>query len=180
VETPEPGLTLSRRSFIALSAGTVAVLAAAYAGLRQVGVYPTVAPTLGLRVLTDKEVAIFRRLGDYLVPPGGPLPGSGGDDESIRRMDALFAGLPPHKLQLSRALPLVFEHGTTLDRFGARCMSKLPEHRCEQYLSSWSSSEFVPQMQLWVAAKTFFGLSYFERPDVLAGMGFAVLCGRPS
>ena len=172
---------ISRRSVLVFGTATAGVLAAAYAGLRQVGRYPEVGPELaGLSVLSDKEVAIFRRLGDLLLPPGGPLPGSGGDDETVRRMDDFFAGMPEHKRRLTLALPLAFEHGTTLDRFGARCLTQLPDGRCETYLTGWSDSTVIVKAQLWTALKTFYGMTYFERPDVLAAMGFAIPCGRPS
>lgn len=159
---------------------TTGVLLAAYAGLRQVGKYPDPGPGLTqLQVLSPKQVAIFRRLGDLLLPPGGPLPGSGGDDETIRRMDAFYASMPAHKQQLTGALPLAFEHGTGLDRFGARCLTRLPDERCETYLGSWSESTVIVKAQLWTALKTFYGMTYFERPGVLAAMGFAIPCGRP-
>ncbi|MCO4772950.1 MAG: hypothetical protein KDA24_23155 [Deltaproteobacteria bacterium] len=173
--------TISRRSMLVFGAATTGVLAAAYAGLRQVGTYPEPGPQLeGLSVLSRKEVAIFRRLGDQLLPPGGPLPGSGGDDETLRRMDAFYASMPDHKRTLSRGLPLAFEHGTGLDRFGARCFTKLGEERCAAYLTGWSDSQLIVKAQLWTALKTFYGMTYFERPEVLASMGFAVPCGRPS
>lgn len=173
--------TVSRRSVLVFGAATAGVLAAAYAGLRQIGDYPDVPPELeGLLILTPKEVAIFRRLGDMLLPPGGPLPGSGGDDETIRRMDAFYADMPPHKQQLTRGLPLAFEHGTGLDRFGARCFTRLPDDRCTTYLEGWSDSTLIVKAQLFTAVKTFYGMTYFERPDVLAAMGFAIPCGRPT
>ncbi len=156
------------------------VLLTAYAGLRQVGKYPDPGPQLaGLKVLSPKQVAVYRRLGDFLLPPGGPLPGSGGDDETIRRMDAFYASMPEHKQKLTGALPLAFEHGTSLDRFGARCLTRLPEDRCEAYLGAWADSTVVVKAQLWTALKTFYGMTYFERPGVLAAMGFAIPCGRP-
>jgi len=179
--TPDAA-TWSRRSMLAFSAATVGVLAAAYAGLRQVGTYPDVEPTLDLdlQVFGPKEVAIFQRLGDLLLPPGGPMPGSGGDDESIRRMDAFYASMPEHKRRLSLGLPLAFEHGTGLDRFGARCFTRLPEDKCEGYIDGWADSKLIVKAQLFTALKTFYGMTYFERPDVLAAMGFAIPCGRPT
>ena len=181
VPAADDAFVVSRRAVLVLGAAATGVLAAAYAGLRQVGTYPEPPKALsGLTVLTDKEVAIFTRLGDLLLPPGGPLPGSGGDDETIRRMDAFYAGMPQHKLALTRGLPLAFEHGTTLDRFGARCMTALPDQRCVEYLEGWADARIIVKAQLWTALKTFFGMTYFERPDVLAVMGFAVPCGRPS
>jgi hypothetical protein len=174
-------VTISRRSMLVFGTAAAGLLAAAYAGLRQVGDYPEPGPELaGLTVLTAKEVAIFQRLGDLLLPPGGSLPGSGGDDDTVRRMDGFFASMPAHKRTLCRGLPLAFEHGTSLDRFGARCLTQLPDGRCETYLSSWSDSEMIVKAQLWTALKTFYGMTYFERPDVLAAMGFAVPCGRPA
>jgi hypothetical protein len=150
------------------------VLLAAYPALRQVGSYP--AQPLDLQILTPKEVAIFRRLGDFLIPPGTELPGSGGDDETIRRIDRLLAGAPDEKRRLLRALPLVFEHGTALDTYGARRLTALPSELGDRFLAEWASSDDPLKSQLWVAAKTAFGFSYFERPDVLAAMGWAVAC----
>mgnify|MGYP006919647942 CR=1 FL=1 len=174
-------IVLSRRKVLVLGAAATGLLAAAYQGFRQVGRYPDVGPELSaLLIFTPKEVAIWRLLGDLLLPPGGPLPGSGGDDETIRRLDAFYAGMPAHKLPLTRGLPLAFEHGTTLDRFGARCMTKLPDGRCATYLEGWADSDVIVKTQLWTALKTFFGMTYFERADVTAAMGFATVCGRPS
>jgi hypothetical protein len=177
----EPDLlhvALSRRQVFALGAAASALLAAAYATLRQVGVYET--PNQAYEILTPKEVAVLKRLGAFLLPPGSPLPGHGGDDETLRRIDELLAGLPEHKRRLVRALPQVFEHGTTLERYGARCMSKMSDDRCDEYLTDWANDETVIRAQLWVAGKTLYGMSYFERPDVLAAMACPIQCGGES
>lgn len=166
---------LSRRQFFALSGGAVALLLTAYHTLRQAGRYEP-GPG-GFELLTAKEAAIFRVLGEFLVPSGVGLPGSAGDDETLRRIDRFLLGAPPPRRRLLRALPLVFEHGTALDRFGARRLTALPAARLEGYLTEWAESEEPVQAQLWVALKTAYGLSYFERPDVLTALGCPVGCG---
>lgn len=153
------------------------LLGAAYATVRQIGTYPE--PLQAYRTLIPKEVAIFKRLGEYLIPPSELFTGHGGDAETLRRLDALLADLPQHKRALVRALPHVFEHGTGLDRFGARCMSKLSDEKCEAYLDDWSTledGELLLRQQLWMGLKTLYGMTYWERPEVLAEMGCPVPC----
>ncbi len=168
-------VALSRRQVFVLGAAASGLLAAAYAGLRQVGIYEK--PSQTYKVLTPKEAVVLAKLGEFLLPPGSALPGHGGDDATLIRIDALLASLPQHKRTLVRALPQVFEHGTSLERFGARCMSKLPTARCEEYLTDWANDETTLRAQLWVAGKLLYGMSYFERPDVLAAVGCEIPCG---
>ncbi len=168
-------VALSRRQVFVLGGAATALLAAAYATLRQVGIYET--PSQDYRILSPKEAAVLRKLGEFILPPGSPLPGHGGDDVTLRRIDELLAGLPKHKRRLVRALPQVFEHGTTLERYGARCMSKMPDARCQEYLTDWATDETALRAQLWVAGKTLYGMSYFERPDVLLAINCPIPCG---
>ena len=174
----EPDLlhvSLSRRQVFVLGAAASALLATAYATLRQVGIYEK--PDQAYEVLTPKEVAVLRRLGQFILPAGSSLPGHGGDDETLRRIDALLASLPDHKRRLVRALPQVFEHGTSLERYGARCMSKMGDERCDEYLTDWANDETILRAQLWIAGKLLYGMSYFERPDVLAALQCPIPCG---
>lgn len=158
-----------------MSAGAATLLLTAYHTLRQVGRYER--PGQDFRVLSAKEAAIFAVIGDFILPPNEGLPGSGGDAETLRRIDKLFHGAPPKRRRLLRALPLVFEHGTALDRFGARRLTGLPPHRLHNYLTEWAEAEDAIQAQLWVALKTAYGFAYFERPDVLAALGCPIGCG---
>ncbi len=168
-------VALSRRQALAVGAGGAALLATAYATLRQVGTYE--APSQDFVTLTPKEAVIFERLGEFMLPGGNGLPGSGGDAITLAGIDRLLTGLPPHKLTLVRALPHVFEHGTTFDRYGARCMSKLPDDRCERYLEDWANDETAIRAQLWAALKMVFGMTYFERHDVLKAVDCPIPCG---
>ncbi len=174
-ESPQ-SIQLSRRRFLVLGVGATSLLAAAYASVRQVGCYPE--PVSTYEHLTPKEAAVFALLGDYFIPPGGDdLPGSAGDEATLRRLDVVLGGTPLWKRRLLRALPLVFEHGSGLDRFGARSMTNLPPERLEEYLAQWERSRAVVRLQLWAAVKVTYGLTYFERPDVMEAMDMTPHCG---
>ncbi len=170
-------LGLSRRRFLVLGAGAAGLLATAYATLRQVGCYPEPEIPVEWKRLTTKTASTFAILGDYLIPPGGDLPGSAGDDVTLRRIDDLLDMLPDFKRRLLLALPLVFEHGSGLDRFGARSMTRLPPERVAEYLGEWEQSRAVVRLQLWAALKILYSLTYFERPDVMEAIGMPILCG---
>ncbi len=165
----------SRRQFLVLGTGATAVLTAAYVGLRQVGSYPV--PEAEFEILTPKTAAIFAVLGDFLFPPDSPLPGHGGDTETLLRIDALLREVPPEMRKLLLALPLAFEHGTALERFGARAMTKLTANRRDAYLESWTTTENLTSTQIWLALKTVLGLTYMDRPDVARAMGLTPNCG---
>ena len=157
---------LSRRHFL-LGVGAASLLSAAIA-IPQIGSYPKT--TLNIQTLSDREVHIYRILGDWLLPSGGGLPGSGGDDVTIMRIDVLLTNLPPDQRQLLKALPLVFEHGTALNRFAQSRMSALSSQERELYLRSWTESTNLISAQLVAALRTMYALSYFERIDVQEAM----------
>lgn len=163
---------LSRRHFL-LGVGAATLLSAA-AALPQMGGYP--ATTLEVQTLSDREVRIYQVLGDWLLPSGGGLPGSGGDDITILRIDALLTNLPPNQRRLLKALPLVFEHGTALDRFAQSRMSSLTPQERETYLKSWTQSTNLIAAQLVAALRTMYALSYFERIDVQKAMHVPPSC----
>ena len=167
-------IRLSRRQVIALGAAAVGVTALAYAVLRQVGEYP--APPKAFTHLSPKEHAVYVLIGDFMLPPGGPLPGSAGDAETLRRIDHFLGRLPPHHMRVVSALPHVFEHGPALDRFGARSLTQLPFEVQRQTLQSWADAQGPLEAQLWAAMKIVYSVSYFERPDVLQALGMAPFC----
>ncbi len=170
-------MELTRRRFLLLGTAAAGVLATAYATLRQVGgEYPT--NDLGLQLLGDKEVHVLRLVGDWAIPPGGPFEASGGDDEAIRGLERFIEVLPEPKRSLAIALPLVFEHGTALDRFGARRLSRLPAERQDQWLREFAEGDAV-RAQLFMAYKSMLAMPFFDRPDVLRGMGYRIGCGGP-
>ncbi len=166
--------TLTRRHLIFGTAATAA-LTAAYHGVRQAGTYGP-AP-FETQVVTPKQATVYRIVGDFMLPTGGGLPGSGGDADTLRRIDQFIATLPTQKRTLVSALPLAFEHGTLLDRYGARCLSALPDARAQAYLTSWAEGSDIVTQQLWLAMKSIVSMGYFDRPDVLAAMHMAAACG---
>ena len=166
-------IRISRRQFL-FGAGAITLLGVLYTGYRQLGEYPE--NTLNLRHLSDKEVVIYRILGNWILPAGGPLPGSGGDDECLRRIDAIFDNIPEGKRTLLSALPLAFEHGTLLDHLGSTCLSQLSAEVATSYLDDWATSQNLIRCQLMAALKAMYGFSYFERDDVLTAMNIPPLC----
>ena len=74
------------------------------------------------------------------------------------------------------ALPLVFEHGTALDRFASARLTALSPTEIDQYMRSWAESPQLISAQLFAALRTIFGLSYFERLDVQKAVSMPFLC----
>ncbi|MEZ4320040.1 MAG: hypothetical protein R3F61_21195 [Myxococcota bacterium] len=168
-------LELSRRNVLLLGSGAVALLLGVYPAMRQIGCYP--APPEPFEHLGAKSAAIYALLGDFLAPPGGPLPGSGGDLESLRRLDRLLGSVPSTTATLLRALPLAFEHSTALDRYGARSLYHLPPDRQREFLVEWAEADDLIRAQLFMALRSTVGMMYFERPEVVRAMHIAPGCG---
>ena len=153
---------ITRRQFL-LGSGAISILTAAHL-LPQIDSYPT--HQIPVHALSDRTVHIYRILGNWLIPEGGGIPGSGGDDITIQRIDALHRHLPEGQQFLLSALPLVFEHGTALNRFASKRMTSLSPKERDTYLSSWmTTTELIPA-QLVAALRTMFAMTYFERIDV--------------
>tara|TARA_B100000519_G_scaffold112029_1_gene97036 strand:- start:140 stop:418 length:279 start_codon:yes stop_codon:yes gene_type:complete len=88
----------------------------------------------------------------------------------------MMAGLPEGRRWLLAALPMVFEHGTALDHFGAARLTAMPDQEADAYLAAWAHSTSVVRAQLMAAAKALYGFAYFERPEVLAAMQIPPHC----
>ena len=154
-------MKISRRQFLFGSA-TIAALTTAAITIPQLGGYPSRA--LPFQVLSDREAHIYHILGEWFLPKGGPLPGSGGDDETLLRIDAMFIDIP--KAQRRQLL----------DRFASKRLTALSAEAREQYLQNWTQSNNIIRMQLLAAIKTMYAFSYFERLDVLNAMGLSPHC----
>jgi hypothetical protein len=166
-------ISISRRQFI-LGAGALSALGSTYATYRQIGEYP-LKPEYIL-YLNDKEYAIYRSIGDVLIPEGGSLPGSGGDEISMTKLDSMFANIPEGKRELLGALPLAFEHGTVIHSLGSACFTQLSVVEQAVYMQKWVDSTLLIPAQLLAALKTLYGFSYFERQDVLRAIGMPAFC----
>lgn len=164
----------SRRHLV-IGGAAAALLAAAWPVARQLGSYPAL--TWRPEVLSPKQAAVYAVIGDFIAPPGPPLPGAGGDRVTLERLDAWLAGVPATKATLIAALPLAFEHGTALDRYGALRLTHLPAPAREEALVAWAESRDPVRAQLWTVIKVLFGFAYFDRPDVLRAARLTVPCG---
>jgi hypothetical protein len=168
---------ISRRQFL-FGAATVTLLTSLYTSYRHIGNYPS--HSLQLNNLSDKEVTIYRIIGNWLLPKGGALPGSGGDDVSIQLIDRMLINIPEGKRELLAALPLAFEHGTLLHEIGSQALSNMPTADQITYLNEWANSSNLIRCQLLAALKTMYAFSYFEREDVLTAMNLRAICRVPS
>ena len=157
-------------------AAATGVLATAWATVRQVG-GPYREPPPNLLAMSPKEYQVFGIVGDFLIPPGGELPGSAGDEITLRGVDAFIHSAMPDKRWLMLSLAHVFEHGTALDRYGARSLTRLPPHLQRVDLEAWATSTTLVSAQLWMAAKSIYAFPYFDRPDVRDAMRFRAVCG---
>ena len=164
---------ISRRQLL-LGTGATALLSSAFMLYRQLGEYPE--ETIDLYSLSNKESAIYRYIGKWLLPPGGGMPGHGGDDITIARIDRILLQVPPGKRWMLNALPVVFEHGTAFSHFGAKRLTNLSTETGYPYLEGWANSDMVVKSQLWSALKAMYGFSYFERDDVLEAMQTSSHC----
>ena len=170
-------LQLNRRAFL-MGTGATLLLTTLYTGYRQLGTYP--AHNLSTANLSNKEIHIYRILGNWLLPPSQELPGSGGDDEAILALDQMFKNVPEGKRFLLSALPLAFEHGTVLSALGATSLSQMPAEEQTAYLNTWGDSTNLIETQLLAAVKTFFGFAYFEREEVLEAIQIPPFCKSAS
>ena len=170
-------ISISRRQLI-LGAGALSILGTTYATYNQIGEYPQ--RPEDILFLDDKEYAIYKSIGNVLIPVGGNLPGSGGDEISMRKLDSMFANIPDGKRELLGALPLVFEHGTVIHFFGSSRFTQLPVDEQTSYMKKWANSTLLIPAQLLAALKTLYGFSYFERQDVLHAIGMPPFCAVSS
>jgi len=170
-------IRFSRRQLL-LGAGAVSILTLAWTGYRQVGFYSP--PDFPLHNISPKEAKILQVLGDWLIPIGGGITGSGGDKKTIQRIDQILAGVPQQKRYLLHALPLAFEHGSALFSFGSKSMTKMSDDDRENYLNDWANSDNLIRCQLMAALKTLYGFGYFDRPEVLEACGLPYFCGKVS
>lgn len=159
-----------------MGTGAVSILGLAWGTYRHIGVYED--PGFVLNTLSYREASILSVLGDWLIPPGDGVPGSGGDQTTITRIDSMLGGVPEQKRFLLSALPLAFEHGTLLFSLGSQRLTKMDEEERDAYLLDWAQSTDIVRCQLMAAVKALYGFGYFDREDVLKACGLPYFCGN--
>ena len=163
---------ISRRNFLIGSAGVGMITAAV--GVGHLGSYPD--PPIELTNLSLREAHIFRMIGQWMAPPTEGLPGHGGDMTTLKNIDEMLGEVPEGMRTLLSGLPLAFEHGPLLLKWGSRRMTDLSEADLDEYLTTWSQSTLTPLCQLMAALKTLYGFAYYERSDVLEAIGIPGIC----
>ena len=91
-------------------------------------------------------------------------------------IDTLYRNLPSDQERLMLALPIVFEHGTALDRLGSQRFTNLSPQDKDSYMNGWATAESLIGKQLFAALRAMFALSYFERIDVQEAMHVPPSC----
>ncbi|MCO4743870.1 MAG: hypothetical protein KC912_03715 [Proteobacteria bacterium] len=165
---------LTRRRFLALAGGTVAVGAGATGGVMLLrGSAPGVD---GLRQLSAQGYRTIAAVARTHLPPGGAVP-SGADDAGLARaFDGWLADEPPEVIRdLSMALHLV-EFGPMLFDGQAATFSNLAPDAQLKHWEGWLYAENDTRRQVAVAFKKFLALVFFDRPEVWAAIGY----GGPS
>ena len=163
---------ISRRNLLIGSAGVGMITAAV--GVGHLGPYPD--SQISLTNLSPREAHIFQVIGRWMAPPTDGLPGHGGDTITLKHIDEMLGEVPEGMRTLLSGLPLAFEHGPILLKWGSRRMTELSETDIDEYLTEWSQSTLTPMCQLMAALKTLYGFAYYERSDVLEAIGIPGIC----
>jgi hypothetical protein len=160
------------------AAGSLAVVGAAGVAVQgHAHRYAAVTPACPLRAFEPREFRIVASLADVLFPPGNALGISGRQARVPEYIDHMVAGMEPDKATETKAMFLLFEHGTLAFGLRRKRFTDLPAHAKETYLRRWERSRVYSRRLLAAGLKTYLGLAYFAHPDVRAAMGTRRACG---
>ncbi len=139
--------------------------------------YSEVEPACELLAFTKREFQIVADLANILFPPGNPLGISGREARVAEYIDRMVAGMEEDKATETKAMFLLFEHGTLAFGLRTRRFTDLPVTEKERYLRRWERARIYSKRMLAAGLKTYLGLAYFAHPDVRARLGAKRLCG---
>jgi hypothetical protein len=157
----------------------VLLAGAAFTAVSLVGVGGVVlhldAPAPGARLLSVRELAIVRALGEVLLP-AGDFPIHGGDPSVVAEVDRIVDQvLDPLHGRGFRYLLRSFEFGA-LTGHGA-LFSALPVAQRREVMKVWADPAVLPRRIGWEALRVVVSMAYFSRPPVTAAMGWRSICG---
>ena len=139
--------------------------------------YAAVKPACELLAFTRREFQIVADLADVLFPPGNALGITGSDARVPEYLDRMVAGMESDKATETKAMFLLFEHGTLAFGLRTRRFTDLSLVAKETYLRRWERSRVYSRRLLAAGLKTYLGLAYFAHPDVRRAMGTKRACG---
>ncbi|MBA2321764.1 MAG: hypothetical protein H0V89_11490 [Deltaproteobacteria bacterium] len=133
------------------------------------------APAVGARILSVRELAIVRAIGEALMPPG-VFPIDGGAPSVALEIDRVVAEvLEPLHARGFRYLLRSFEFGPLTRQHGL--FTSLPLDRRREVMAVWADPTFLPRRIGWEAIRAVFGMAFFSRPEVVQAMGWRSICG---
>lgn len=139
--------------------------------------YGEVEPACDLLAFSKREFQIVADLADILFPPGNALGISGREARVAEYIDRMVAGMEDDKATETKAMFLLFEHGTLAFGLRTRRFTDLPTEEKERYLRKWERARVYSRRMLAAGLKTYLGLAYFAHPAVRDRMGTKRVCG---
>lgn len=132
-------------------------------------------PAPGARLLSLRELAIVRAIGEVLLPAGA-FPIHGGDPSVVAEVDRVVEQvLDPLHARGFRYLLRSFEFGTLTGQHAVFSSLSLEERR--EVIQIWADPSVLPRRIGWEAIRAVMGMAYFSRPEVTAAMGWRSICG---
>ncbi|MFT5685311.1 MAG: hypothetical protein ACI8RZ_006262 [Myxococcota bacterium] len=137
-------------------------------------------PAPGMRVLSAREASIIEAIAAVLFPPG-TFSVHGGDGGTAPRLDVLLDEmLDELAADGFRYLLRAMEVGTLVAR--GVPFSGLPVDEAREVIDIWFSEEPAPRRMVSDSFKVLLGISFLNRPEVVAEIGWRRGCidGDPS
>jgi len=132
------------------------------------------APTLGMRVLSSREVDVVEALARVLFPPG-QFSVAGGDGGTAPMVDVLLADYFPTRAVVGfRYLLKAVELGTVMSR--GVSFSHLSSDEAAEVIDMWTKPQPVARRLASDGFKAMLGMAFFRRPEVLADIGWRLDC----
>ena len=131
-------------------------------------------PGPGMRVLSAREARIIEAIAAVLFPPG-TFSVHGGDGGTAPRLDVLLDEmLDEMSADGFRYLLRAIEVGTLVAR--GVSFSRLPPDEAREVVDIWFSEEPAPRRMVSDSFKVLLGISFLNRPEVIAEIGWSRGC----
>ncbi len=165
---------VTRRRVLGLGLGGVALTLGGFGALNWLrGSAPSVP---GLRCLSPHAFQTLQHMARTHLPAGGVFAMDADSAALAQAFDTYLADEPPeHQEEIARALDLV-EFGPLLFDHRWVTFSHLEPDAQLQHWLAWAQSDTQLRRQIWWGFARFFGLVFYDQPQVWAAIGY----GGPS
>lgn len=163
---------LSRRSFLGVGAGGLAILAVGGTGL---GLWPPVprAPAAPLRALSPRAFSVLAALSDRICPGGEGFP-TAAEIGTAEAVDGLLATMEPGTVAEVQQALLLFENALTGLIFDGRprpFTACSPEEQ-DAILVTWQTSGLHLRRKVIKALRGLVAAAYYANPAVFPAVGY--------